>query len=107
MKDYQHNRELGDRFPDCAKLVPNLQHKERYVLHYRNLKLYHELGMRVTKIHRAIKFRQEAWIVPYIDRNTDLRKKATSEFEKDFFKLANNAVFGKLWKTCGNASGSI
>ena len=65
------------------------------MLHYRNLKLYHELGMRVTKIHRAIKFRQEAWMSPYIEMNTKLCAKATSNFERVFFKLANNAVFGK------------
>jgi len=51
--------------------------------------------MQVTKIHRALKFRQEAWTAPYIQLNTDLRIKATSEFEKDFFKLMNNSVYGK------------
>jgi hypothetical protein len=57
--------------------------------------LYHSLGLRVTKIHRAVRFRQEAWMAPYIQMNTDLRAKASSEFEKDFFKLMNNSVFGK------------
>ena len=84
-----------EKFTDCVKLVPNLRLKEKYVLHYRNLKLYNELGMQVTKIHRVIKFRQEAWMAPYIEMNTKLRAKATSDFEKDFFKLANNAVFVK------------
>ena len=51
--------------------------------------------MQVTKIHQALKFRQEAWVAPYIHLNTDLRAKATSEFEKDFFKLMNNSVYGK------------
>jgi len=77
------------------KLVPKLRKKERYIIHYRNLKLYQSLGMQVTKIHRALKFRQEAWTAPYIQLNTDLRIKATSEFEKDFFKLMNNSVYGK------------
>ena len=86
---------MGGQFTDCVKLVPNLCHKKRYVLHYKNFKLYHELGMRVTKIHRAIKYRQEAWMAPYIDMNTKLCSAAKSDFEKDFFKLANNAVFGK------------
>ena len=51
--------------------------------------------MRVKKIQRAIKFRQEAWMAPYINMNTELRAQDTSELEEDFFKLANNAVFGK------------
>ena len=56
LSPYQRNlmNELGGKFTVCAKLVPNLHHKERYVLHYRNLKLYHELGKRMTKIHRAL-----------------------------------------------------
>ena len=77
------------------KLVPNLRNKERYIIHPRNLKLYQSLGMQVTKIHRGLKFRQEAWMAPYIQLNANLRAKATSEFEKDFFKLMNNSVYGK------------
>ena len=97
LSDYQRLlvNQLGCKFTDCVKLVPSLRKKERYVVHYRNLKLYHSLGMRVSKIHRAVKFRQEAWMKPYIEMNTELRAKSTSDFEKDFFKLANNAVFGK------------
>ena len=85
----------GSKFTECMKLVSNLRKKERYVVHYRNLKLYQSLGMQVTKIHQALKFRQEAWMAPYIQLNTDLRAKATSGFEKDFFKLMNNSVYGK------------
>ena len=77
------------------KLLPNLHNKERYIIHYRNLKLYQSLGMRVTTIYRAIKFRQEAWMTPYIQLNNNLRAKATSEFGQRFVKSMNNSVFGK------------
>ena len=78
-----------------TKLVPNLHSKKNYVLHYKNLKQYIELGLKVTKVHRVLEFNQEDWLKKYIDFNTEKRKVAKSDFEKDFFKLMNNSVYGK------------
>ena len=77
------------------KLIPSLRDKTRYVLHYQTLKQYLALGMELTRVHRGIKFEESNWLKPYIDTNTGLRAKANNEFEKDFFKLMNNSVFGK------------
>ena len=81
---------------NVEKLICSFKPKNHYVLHYRNLKQYLEEGMILKKVHRGIKFYQSNWMEPYIRKNTDLRKLATNAFEKDFCKLMNNSVFGKM-----------
>ena len=68
---------------------------KKCVVHIRTLKQALNNGLVLKKVHRTIEFNQEAWLKPYIDMNTELRKKAKNDFEKDFFKLMNNSVFGK------------
>ena len=73
------------------KLIPTLNKKEKYVLRYRNL----QLGLKVKEVHRVLEFNESPWLKQYIDFNTQKRTQAKNSFEKDFFKLMNNSVFGE------------
>lgn len=77
----------GTSIGQVAKLIPTLSNKEKCVLHYRKKKL--------NKVHRVLEFNQLPWLKQYIDFNTQKRTNAQNSFEKDFFKLMNNSVFGK------------
>ena len=76
-------------------LICHFKPRKNYVVHYRNLRQYLEMGMKITAVHRGISFYQSSWMEPSIRKNTELRKTAANSFEKDFFKLMNNSVFGK------------
>ena len=103
--DVRYPRELHDSHNDLPfmckrmkingveKLLPNLYDKKRYVIHIRALDQALKHGLVLECIHRVIEFKQSAWMKEYIDFNTKLRTAATSDFEKDFYKLMNNSVF--------------
>jgi hypothetical protein len=80
------------------KLVPNLRNKTKYFVHHDNLKLFERLGMMITKIYRGLPFDECDRLKKYIELNTRSRTAATNDFEKDFFKLMNNSVFGKSYE---------
>ena len=87
--------QLGINIGQVAKLIPTLASKKNYVLHYRNLQLCLSLGLKLKKVHRVLEFDQSPWLKQYITFNTQKRMNVKKAFEKDFFKLLNNSVFGK------------
>lgn len=109
--DLDYPVELHDKhndYPFCAektkvpgskgnikKLLLTLTNKRNYVIHYTMLKMALQQGLVLKKVHRVLSFRQQKWLKPYIELNTDMRKNATNEFEKNFYKLMANAVYGK------------
>ena len=105
--DVRYPKELHDSHNDLPfmcekmkingveKLIPNLYYKKRYIIHIRALEQALKHGLVLERIHKAIEFKQSAWMKEYIDFNTKLRTAATNDFEKDFYKLMNNSVFGK------------
>ena len=105
--DVKYPKELHDLHSDlpflpkkmkidkCKKLVCDLHDKKKYVVHIKSLKQALNHGLKLKRVHRIIESNQKAWLKPYIDMNTELRKLAKDDFEKYLFKLMNNAVFGK------------
>ena len=92
-------KKIADKYEvivgDVKHLIPNLGNKTNYVFHYRILQLYLPLGMKLTKIHRVLEFKQSDWMEKHIDFNTEKIVNAANDFEKDFFKLIINSVYGK------------
>ena len=87
---------------NVEKLIPNLWDKKKYIIHHENLKLYEDLGLKIKKIHRGIKFREEPWMKEKTQKTRDSEQMEKNYFEKDFFKLMNNSVFGKTMENIRN-----
>ena len=97
-KDMLSEQQLSlsnSRWKSSRKLVPNLYDKDKYVLHYRNLKLYLNHGMKLVKIYQVVSFHQSKWLLPYVEFCTKKRAATTSKFYQDLFKAFINMVFGK------------
>ena len=101
MSEYQKRlmKDLDIKPPDSNKLLLTLEDKKDYVVHYRNLQFYLKQGM---KLNRVLEFEQECWMEPCIRMNTEFRKKAKNDFEKNFYKLMNNSVFSKTMENLRN-----
>ena len=95
-------RDVGSTSSSGAKLICHFKAKKNYVIYYKNLEYYLSKGMKISKIHRVMEFTEEAFMKPYIDFNTAQRKNAKNDFEKDFWKLMSNAVFGKSMENVRN-----
>ena len=90
---YKYADKYEMKVGDVKNLISNLSNKTNYVIHYRNLQL--SFGMKLTKIHRVLNFKQSDWMKKYIDFNTEKRVNAANDFEKDFSKLMINSVYRK------------
>ena len=90
---YNNGKTVRDE--KTSKLLLTLYDKDKYVIHIRNLKYYLEKGLVLKYIHRCIQFSQSDWLKECIDFNTEQRKEAAHDFDKDLFKLMNNALYGK------------
>ena len=86
---------LPNTYIQNKKLICDWSDKKNYLIHYRMLKFYVRHGMIVDKVHDIISFRQSRWLEKYINFNTQKRNQAVNDFEKDFYKLLNNAFYGK------------
>ena len=94
-----------EKYTKSKKLICDWADEKKYLIHYRMLKFYIRHGMIVEKIHEIISFKQSKWLENYISFNTQKRNKAKNVLEKDFFKLLNNAAFGKFLENVRNRLG--
>ena len=94
-RDLCKERSVSEKYRPTRKLLLTQYSKQEYVVHYCILKFYLKMGLRLRKVRQGIRFRQKRWLEPYIKYNSNKRAHARNSFEKDFYKLKNNALFGK------------
>ena len=93
---------IPDTFTQTKKLICDWSDKKNYLIHNRTLKLYVRYGMIVDKVHEIISFQKNKWLEKYINFNTQKRNQAVKYFEKGFYKLLNNAFYGKTLENVRN-----
>ena len=98
LSDYQNDtlKSLNIKNSKEPKLILYLFDKKKYIVYYKTLKFYESMGIKIKKIHRTISFDESNWLKPYIDNNTKNRSQAKCDFEKNIWKLMNNAPYGKF-----------
>ncbi len=101
MKEVLFTLEQKTQYED-KKLLTTFNDRHKYVVHFKNLKLYLQLGMKLKKIHRVIRFKQKALFAPFIEKCTQLRQLAKTKFEQDQFKKVANCVYGKTIQNTRN-----
>ena len=101
--DYMKKMKV-DSHTKCKKLICDWMDKKKYLVHYRMLKFYVRHGMIVEKVYEVISFKHSKWLEKYINFNTQKRNKTKNDFEKDFYKLLNNAFYGKTMENVRNRS---
>ena len=93
-----------DTYTQTKKLICDWSDKKNYLIHYRMLKFYNRHGMIIDKVHEIISFKQSKWLEKSISFNTQKRNQAINDFEKEFYKLLNNAFY---WKTMENVRNRV
>ncbi len=101
-QDLARNLGITDNTINAKRLLADLHPKKNYVVHYRVLKMYLALGIRITKVHKGLQFKQKAVLRPYLTRLAELRAQAVSKFEQNMWKLASNACYGKSVESVRN-----
>ena len=95
MKDFHSTLNPSKTYKPQRKLLLTQYNRHHYIVHFAILKFYLAMGLVLNKVHRVVKYKQKVWLKKYIDYNSEKRSKAKNEFEKSFYKLKNNALFGK------------
>ena len=102
LSPYNKEQMEGIQYTATEKLVPHLAPRDNYVIHYLELQYYVKLRMVIDEIYEVLSFNQSNWLAPYIKLNTELCQNVKNNFEKDFFKLMNNSIYGKTIENVRN-----